>query len=107
MKFSILHHSTVAIAVLATGIAFSAAAFPLKPIRLVTALPGGNDAYVRVLAARFAEQMGQPVLVDNRTGGSFVPSAQAVSRRAARWPHAAHLFRGHADYQERAARSAF
>jgi tripartite-type tricarboxylate transporter receptor subunit TctC len=53
--------------------------FPHKPIRMVTALPAGNDAYVRVLAARFSEQLGQPAVVDNRTGGSFVPPVQAVS----------------------------
>ena len=56
--------------------------YPQKPIRLVTALPAGNDAYVRVLATRFAEQMGQPVVVDNRTGGSFVPPVQAVTSAA-------------------------
>ncbi|MFM9968081.1 MAG: Bug family tripartite tricarboxylate transporter substrate binding protein [Burkholderiales bacterium] len=56
--------------------------FPQRPIRLVTALPAGNDAYVRVLAARFSEQMGQSVVVDNRTGGSFVPPVQAVASAA-------------------------
>ena len=53
--------------------------FPSKPLRLVTALPAGNDAYVRILATRLTEQMGQPAVVENRTGGSFVPPVQAVS----------------------------
>jgi tripartite-type tricarboxylate transporter receptor subunit TctC len=59
-----------------------AQSFPSKPMRLVTALPAGNDAYVRVLATRFSEQMGQPVVVDNRTGGSFVPPTGAVTSSA-------------------------
>ncbi len=82
MRFSILHHSAAVIVALASNMALVAEAYPLKPIRLVTALPAGNDAYVRVLAARFSEQMRQPVLVDNRIGGSFVPSMQAVSGAA-------------------------
>ena len=40
------------------------------------------DAYVRVLATKYTEQMGQPVVVDNRTGGSFVPPVQAVATAA-------------------------
>jgi tripartite-type tricarboxylate transporter receptor subunit TctC len=56
--------------------------FPQKPMHVVTALPAGNDAYVRILAAKFSEQMGQPVVVDNRTGGSFVPPTQAVASAA-------------------------
>jgi tripartite-type tricarboxylate transporter receptor subunit TctC len=46
------------------------AQIPAKPVHIVTALPTGLDAYVRVLGARFSEQIGQPVLVDNRPGGS-------------------------------------
>ena len=65
-----------------TAAAQSPPAFPTKPMRMVTALPAGNDAYVRLLAARFADQMGQPVVVENRTGGSFVPPVQAVSGAA-------------------------
>jgi tripartite-type tricarboxylate transporter receptor subunit TctC len=55
------------------------AQIPAKPVHIVTALPAGLDAYVRVLGARFSEQIGQPVLVDNRPGGSFVIAARAVS----------------------------
>jgi tripartite-type tricarboxylate transporter receptor subunit TctC len=60
----------------------AAQSFPSKPMRFVTALPAGNDAYVRVLASKFSEQMGQPVVVDNRTGGSFVPPFQAATSAA-------------------------
>jgi tripartite-type tricarboxylate transporter receptor subunit TctC len=62
--------------------AHSQSTYPTKPIRLVTALPPGIDGYVRLLAARYSEQMGQPVVVENRTGGSFVPPVQAVSSAA-------------------------
>lgn len=80
-----LHSMKLASAVLA-AVTLSgqclAQAFPQRPMRLVTALPAGNDAYVRVLATKYTEQMGQPVVVDNRTGGSFVPPVQAVATAA-------------------------
>jgi tripartite-type tricarboxylate transporter receptor subunit TctC len=71
-----------AIALFASQATMAQSPFPQKPIRLVTALPAGNDAYVRILAARYTDQMGQPVIVENRTGGSFVPPVQAVSTAA-------------------------
>ena len=80
MKFVGVAFAAMALAI--GGHSQAQSTFPLRPMRLVTALPAGNDAYVRVLAARFAEQMGQPVVVDNRTGGSFVPPVQAVSSAA-------------------------
>jgi tripartite-type tricarboxylate transporter receptor subunit TctC len=57
----------------------AAEGLPAKPVRVVTALPAGADAYVRVLAARFSEQVGQPVVVENRPGAAFVTAARAVS----------------------------
>jgi tripartite-type tricarboxylate transporter receptor subunit TctC len=80
MKFA-----NVALAAMVLGISghgMAQSSFPQRPMRLVTALPAGNDAYVRVLAARYSEQMGQPVVVENRTGGSFVPPTQAVASAA-------------------------
>ena len=78
-----LAHVALAFVALALpGVSGAQSTFPQKPMRLVTALPAGNDAYVRMIAARFSEQMGQPVVVENRTGGSFVPPVQAASSAA-------------------------
>ena len=60
-------------------IASAAEAFPTKTLHLVTALPAGVDAYVRVLAERLSVQLGQSVVVDNRPGGAMVPSVKAVT----------------------------
>ena len=49
-----------------------------KPIRLVTALPAGADTYVRLLAQRLTELMGQSAVVENRPGGAWVPAARMV-----------------------------
>ena len=50
-------------------IAFSQS-FPTKPIRLVIPFPpgGGNDVLGRLIAQAMTEQMGQSIIVDNRSG---------------------------------------
>ncbi len=63
----------------ASIVAAPANAFPTRPVHLVTALPAGSDAYVRVLADRLSAQLGQSVVVDNRPGGAWAPAALAVS----------------------------
>jgi tripartite-type tricarboxylate transporter receptor subunit TctC len=44
--------------------------YPSKPIRLIVASTagGGIDLLARIMAPKFSELMGQPVLVDNRPG---------------------------------------
>jgi tripartite-type tricarboxylate transporter receptor subunit TctC len=49
------------------------AAYPDKPIRLIVpSAPGGApDALMRALAAQMSQQMGVPIIVDNKPGGSY------------------------------------
>jgi tripartite-type tricarboxylate transporter receptor subunit TctC len=58
------------------------AAYPDRPIKLVVALaPGGPaDTAARVFAPYFAEQLGQSVVIENRTGASSVVGTEAVVR---------------------------
>jgi tripartite-type tricarboxylate transporter receptor subunit TctC len=46
--------------------------FPTKPIRFIAPFPpaGSSDLLARILSQRRAEQLGQPVVVDNRAGAS-------------------------------------
>lgn len=54
--------------------------WPSKPIRLIVpAPPGGiSDAAARLLAEQLRSNLGQPVLVDNKPGGSAVVAERAL-----------------------------
>ena len=59
---------------LAIASAAALAAFPDKPIRLIVpSAPGGApDALMRALGQQLSLQMGVPVVIDNKPGGSYV-----------------------------------
>jgi len=46
--------------------------YPTKPIRFIAAFPAGgsSDLIARILSQRMGEELGQPVVVDNRPGAS-------------------------------------
>ncbi len=47
--------------------------YPTKPIRLLTAeVGGGSDFTARLLSQRLTENLGQQIVVDNRTGGVII-----------------------------------
>ncbi len=58
--------------------------FPSRPIRIITpfAAGGGVDFIARILSQKMAEQWGQPVVVDNRAGGSGIIGLDIVARAA-------------------------
>ena len=69
-------------AMLVIGGSALAQAFPTKPIRFVAAFPAGgpSDIVARAMAKRMSEVLGQPVIVDNRTGAGGNIGAEAVAK---------------------------
>lgn len=85
LNFLILGRIIVAAAsLLLAATAVAQSAFPSKPITWVVGFPpgGGQDAVVRLVAAKLAENLGQSVLVENKPGASAMIAAQYVAQAA-------------------------
>ena len=87
MRFQRRHLLSLALALspLASGIAFAQDKFPSKPVTIIVpqAAGGANDAIARVIAQKLSEQLGQPFIIDNRTGaGGNVGTVAAAKARA-------------------------
>lgn len=51
-------------------------AYPSKPIRIVTAEPGGGSDFVsRLIAQGISGPLGQQVIIENRGGGAIIPAS--------------------------------
>ena len=59
-------------------------AYPSRPIKVVVGFPPGQatDVIARLMATRFAEALGQPVVVDNRPGKGGSLGAELVAKSA-------------------------
>jgi tripartite-type tricarboxylate transporter receptor subunit TctC len=77
----------LAIALAAAGFALSAAPaaraeFPEKPIRLYVPFPAGGavDIVARVIAAKLADDLGKPVVVENKAGAGGIIATDATAK---------------------------
>lgn len=62
----------------------SADTFPSKPIRIIVpyAAGGFTDIVSRLVAQKMSIKLGQPVVIDNKAGGSTIIGAEAVAKSA-------------------------
>ena len=56
------------------------AQYPDRPVKLIVPFPpgGGTDAAARIIAGAMSDQLGQPMVVENRGGAAGAIGAQAV-----------------------------
>lgn len=86
-----MHRRTLLLTSLVCAAAFAAApaparadAYPTKPIRLVVgyAAGGSTDVIARIVGQHLAEELGQPVVVDNRPGAGASIASDFVAKSA-------------------------
>ena len=72
-----------AAAVLAAGVA-TAQSYPTRPVKLVVGFPAGGpaDIFGRIFAQALGERLGQPVIVENRSGQGGVMGIDSVAKAA-------------------------
>jgi len=80
-----IRHSFVLALILACALPIaqsSAQTYPTKPIRLLVGYPPGgpNDFMARAISQRLAEALGQPVIVENRSGASGNIASDVVAK---------------------------
>lgn len=61
---------------------FAADDFPIRQVKVVVPFaPGGsNDVVMRLLAPALSEQIGQPVIIENRPGGGATIGMNQVAK---------------------------
>ncbi len=59
-----------------------AKSYPDKPIHVIVgyAAGGGNDLVARIISQKLAEELGQPVIVENKTGAAGMISVEYVTK---------------------------
>ena len=75
----------LAVLLLASNAAFAQGGYPNKPIRFIVGFPPGGsaDPTTRIIGQALSEQMGQPVIVENRPGADSALAAEQITRMPA------------------------
>ena len=77
------HRSTlVAVALLAVAAAATAQTYPERPVRLIAPWPPGGsvDTTARYINEQLGKELGQPVVIENRSGATGNIGSEAVAR---------------------------
>jgi len=78
-------HFLLALAAAAAAPAAHAQQYPSKAINWVVGFPpgGGADGVTRLVSAKLSQNIGQPIVVENRPGASSIIAAQYVAQQPA------------------------
>ena len=81
MRFSKALPAALSVLALLIAPGAQAQSFPAKPVRWVVGYPagGGTDYLARTVGAQLSQQLGQPVIVDNRPGAGAIIASESVA----------------------------
>jgi len=85
MKRMIVAIAASIVALAAAGLAVANAAdYPARPVTLIVPYPagGGNDVIARLVAAKMSQNLGQPIVIENRGGAGSTIGTRDVARSA-------------------------
>ncbi len=62
----------------------AAQGYPYKPLRFIVGFPAGGstDITARIIAPKLADRLGQPVIVDNRSGAGGIVGVDTIAKSA-------------------------
>ncbi|MGB6105755.1 MAG: tripartite tricarboxylate transporter substrate binding protein [Pusillimonas sp.] len=82
-RFRVLLNGAWAIVALAAA-ACAHAAYPDRPIHVIVPYPAGStaDIMIRTISPQLGEELGQPLIIENRAGGSGITAARFVAKSA-------------------------
>jgi tripartite-type tricarboxylate transporter receptor subunit TctC len=74
--------AVAALALLAMSASMAAESYPNRPVRVVVPFPpGGNvDTFARVLYRYVEQELGQPIIIDNRGGANSILGSDLVAK---------------------------
>ncbi|WP_151448334.1 Bug family tripartite tricarboxylate transporter substrate binding protein [Lacisediminimonas profundi] len=84
MKLTVLATRIVGCVFAVLALSAHAQKYPNKPINFIVPYPPGGiaDTYARALGQRLSDRLGQPVIMDNKPGGSLIVGTQAAAKAA-------------------------
>ncbi len=82
LRTAALALTAIALVVAQTNASF--AEYPERPIRLLLPFPAGGavDIVARVMAAQMANDLGKPILIENKSGAGGIVATDAVAKSA-------------------------
>src|SRR2546426_10612332 len=74
-----------------TGLVQAQDSYPTKPVKIIVAYPAGgaNDIVARAIGQELAQELGQPMVIENKSGAAGIIGADAAAKSP---PHGYTLF---------------
>ena len=71
-----------AILLVLTGLVQAQDSYPTKPVRIIVAYPAGgaNDIVARAIGQELAQELGQPMVIENKSGAAGIIGADAAAK---------------------------